>query len=114
MIKTLNQKKCGFHRISITLQIILLISALTVLLQPAHAAVYEPAGGPYSEIVAQGQAKAQIVIPAESTENESFAALELQTYLEKISTAKIPIVPEGGKLKYGYTFFIQLDLNCEV
>jgi hypothetical protein len=72
----------------------------------ATAALYEPAGKPFVEIAANGQAKAQIVTPAEPTYLEEFAAAELQGYFERISGAKLPIVKDGEKREFAYSFFL--------
>jgi len=72
----------------------------------ATAALYEPAREPFVEIVAVAQPMAQIVTPAQSTYLEEFAASELQGYLEKISGARIPILKEGDKREFPYSFFL--------
>ncbi len=72
----------------------------------ANAALYEPAGQPFVEIVAAGKPNAQIVTPAEPTYLEQFAASELQSYLKRISGAELPIVKEGEGVPAPYSFFI--------
>lgn len=72
----------------------------------ATAALYEPAEGPFVEIAANGQPKAQIVLPAEPTYLEEFAAAELQGCLARISGAKLPIVKDGEKRESAYSFFL--------
>jgi len=89
-----------------------------LLASAATAALYEPAGEPFIDIVVAGQSQAQIVIPAEPTYLEQFAASELQAYLEKISGAKLPIIEESRRDTALYTFFLgdtrrseQLDIE---
>ncbi len=53
------------------------------------------AGEPVA-IVADGQSTAQIVISGQPTRMAKFAALELQSYIEKLSGANLPIVSEPG------------------
>ena len=50
-----------------------------LLTSAATASLYEPAAGPFVDIVVAGQSQTQIVIPAEPTYLEQFAASELQT-----------------------------------
>jgi hypothetical protein len=85
---------------------ILVVLLLTAGPRYATAALYEPAREPFVEIVAMAQPVAQIVTPAESTYLEEFAASELQGYLEKISGAQIPILKEGDKREFPYSFFL--------
>ncbi|MBD3291624.1 MAG: hypothetical protein GF393_01765, partial [Armatimonadia bacterium] len=73
---------------------------------PLHAQVYEAAPGPYADIVADGAAKAQIVLPAEPTFLEDFAARELQSYVERISGATLPIVAEEDAAGGGFSFVL--------
>jgi hypothetical protein len=49
-------------------------------------------------VVKDGQARAVIVVPDNADSAETFAAAELQKYIEKISGARLEITPEG-KLK---------------
>ncbi len=78
-----------------------------LLLSSAVAgALYEPAGEPFASIVVGGKGQAQIVTPAKPTTLEQFAASELQSYFEKISGAKLPIVEESQKDSVRYTFFL--------
>jgi len=83
-------------------------SILVMLLLPATspAELYKPAAQPFSDIVATGQPKAQIVLPDEPTELERFAAAELQTYVQNISGAELPIIAESKQKDALYTFFL--------
>jgi hypothetical protein len=80
--------------------------SLVSFAQPATAGLYETSRGPFSVMVEKGQAKAQIVTPAEPTHLEEFAALELQAYLHKISGAKLPIVKEGIPASLPYSIYL--------
>lgn len=58
------------------------------------------------DLIRDGAGKAEIRIPSTATEAESFAAGELQTYLERISGARLPITrgddaPEGAAIILG-------------
>lgn len=79
--------------------VILLCTAVT-------AALYEPAGEPFVDVVVAGQPRAQIVIPDTPADLEQFAASELQAYLEKISGAKLPVVKESERDSAVYAFFL--------
>lgn len=68
--------------------------------------LYSPAEGPFFEIAAAGQPRAQIVTPAQPTYLETFAAAELRSYLERISGARPLILREGEKGQHAYSFFI--------
>jgi hypothetical protein len=68
--------------------------------------LYEPAPGPYSKLVKAGKANAQIVIPASPSYLEEYAALELQKYVESITSAQLPVLKDGETAKHPYTFFI--------
>ena len=72
----------------------------------AMAAMYAPAEEPFTDIVVKGQSQSRIALPASPTFLERYAASELQTYLEKISGAKVPIVEEPQKESELYTFFL--------
>lgn len=68
--------------------------------------LYEPAKGSFSVVVQFGKPLSQIIVPAEPTYLEEFAANELQQYIEKISDARIPIIKEGGKSEYPFSFVL--------
>jgi hypothetical protein len=68
--------------------------------------LYEPSSGPYSKLATSGKANAQIIVPAEPSYLEEFAASELQKYIEKISDVKLPISNEGSSGKYSFSFFL--------
>lgn len=72
----------------------------------APGALYEPASGPFIEIVSTGEPKAQIIVPAQPTFLEEFAASELQNYFEKMSGMKIPILKENNIGEHSYSFFL--------
>lgn len=46
------------------------------------------------QVVDRGASRYVIVLPAQSSPSEQYAAEELQSYLEKISGARLPIVPD--------------------
>lgn len=77
-------------RFKLKLPLAALITAWLALaaMQPAHAA--EP-------IVADGEARAQIVIAQERPRMATLAALELQYFIEKITGAELPITTEPGE-----------------
>ena len=68
--------------------------------------LYKPADGPFFKIVRSGKPQAQIIIPSEPTYLEEFAASELQNYFEKISQVRLPIIKEGNRNKYSFSFFL--------
>jgi len=78
------------------------LSLINVFSQP----LYEPAQGPFVKIAITGKAKAQIIVPAEPTYLEEFAASELQKYFKKISNVQLPILKEGNNGKYSFSFFL--------
>lgn len=45
-------------------------------------------------IVEDGEAKAEIVMPENPPDSVQYAALELQTYIEKMTGARLPIIPD--------------------
>ena len=68
--------------------------------------LYEPSAGPFFKISKSGKVQAQIIVSAESTYLEDFAASELQKYFEKISGVQLPIIKEGDSGKYPFSFFL--------
>ena len=68
--------------------------------------LYEPMKGPYTEIIQSGKPLSQIVIPAQSTYLEEFAATELQKYIEKISDVTIPIIKEDEIKEHPYSIIL--------
>jgi hypothetical protein len=72
----------------------------------ATTALYDAPRGPLAAIVQQGQASAQIVTPAQPSALEEYAAAELQTYVNKISGAKLPVVKEGRHKAGRYSIFL--------
>ena len=68
--------------------------------------LYEPMKGPYTEIIQSGKPLSQIVIPAQSTYLEEFAATELQKYIEKISDATIPVIKEDEIKEHPYSIIL--------
>ncbi|MCE5345298.1 MAG: DUF4838 domain-containing protein [Bacteroidales bacterium] len=86
-------------------------SILTVIfgfffINAVSQSLYEPASGPFTIITVSGKAKAQIIVPAEPTYLEEFAASELQKYFKKISEVQLPILREGKNGKYSFAFFL--------
>src|SRR5512137_328972 len=77
-----------------------------LILQSATAGLYAKARRPFVEVVQGGQAKAQIVIPAQPSYLEEFAAAELQAYLAKASGAKLPVLKEGEVVSAPFSFFL--------
>jgi len=72
----------------------------------ASGQLYEQPKAPFADIAVAGEPKAQIVIPAEATYLEQFAASELQQYIERISGARLPAVAEARPDRGLYTFFL--------
>ena len=72
----------------------------------AIAGLYEAPRGPFVEIVHAGQSRAQIILPAQPTYLEEYAAAQLQTYLAKISGAKLPVLKEGETGTASFSFFL--------
>lgn len=62
---------------------------------PTDARLYEPAPDPQAAIVTESAAVARILVSAEPSFLEDFAARELQDYILRISGASLPIVVEG-------------------
>ena len=77
-----------------------------LIMSAAQAALYEPMSEPFVTIAAGGEPLAQIVVPAEPKGLEQFAASELQSYFERISGAKLPIIAEGQDAPHPYSFYI--------
>lgn len=86
--------------------VIMAVLEASMLMPVVNAALYDPAEKPFVEIAANGRPRAQIVVPAEATYLERFAASELQTYLERMSGARLPVGAENEKAPAGYRFFI--------
>ncbi len=63
--------------------------------EPEAAEAEEPTPAVQVPIVADGQPQFHIVVPAEPTDVESFAAAELAKYLEKICGASLEVKPGG-------------------
>jgi hypothetical protein len=68
--------------------------------------LYEPAPGPYNKIIISGKPDAQIILPENPTYLEEFASSELQKYFKLISEAEIPVIKEGERGKYSFSFFL--------
>jgi hypothetical protein len=77
-----------------------------VVMSTASAALYEPAGEPFVEIATGGEPRAQVVIPAEPTFLEQFAASELQGYFRRMSGAELPIVRDGEAAPLPFSFYL--------
>lgn len=58
------------------------------------------------DFLVDGKSDYQIVTPAAPTENESFAATELQYFIEQASGAKLPIVAESAGLPAGKYLYV--------
>ena len=58
------------------------------------------------DFLVDGKSDYQIVTPAQPTENESFAASELQYFIEQASGAKLPIVAESADLPAGKYLYV--------
>jgi len=70
---------------------LIIIAALMLLSGCASGYI----GAPAFYVAVDGSANATIVKPASATVRESFAAGELQRYIEKISGATLPIASDG-------------------
>lgn len=75
--------------------LVILVLAHSLLLAPAVAQTGEPAP---AFIIRDGKARSEIVIAAKPTRSARLAASELQTYLERITGAKLAVVttPSAG------------------
>ncbi len=71
-----------------------------------RVSLYEPATGPFVVLVKSGKPKSLIIIPAEPTFVEEYAASELQKYFEGISGVKVPISRENGTGYNVYSIYI--------
>lgn len=60
-------------------------------------------------IVEKGVSNYEIVVGNNASEEERYAAAELQSYLEKISTVKIPIVNENNPNENIYQIFVRKE-----
>ncbi len=76
---------------------LLSLTVLAVLLfgPIAPGALYQPASEPFTTIAAEGQTRAQIIVPDRPAYLEQFAASELQAVFEKISGVKLPVLEES-------------------
>jgi hypothetical protein len=85
-----------------------LLSALggVLVMQSASAGLFKAPCGPFADVVRAGLPKAQIVLPAQSSYLEQFAAAELQTYLARISGAKLPVLAESEADGASFAFFL--------
>ena len=72
----------------------------------ATPGLYPAPPGPFTQIARKGHPAAQIILPAQPTELETFAASELQNYLARISDAKLPIVKEGERTAHRRSIFL--------
>ena len=77
-------------------RLILLFVAFLVLLSGCASGYI---GAPVIYVTVDGTANATIVKPASGTVRESFAASELQRYIEKISGATLPIAPDDQAVR---------------
>jgi len=77
-----------------------------IFITSCKKALYDDARGPFSGIVESGTPAAQIIIPADPTFFDTFAATELQKYLKLISTAEIPVITEGQAGNSSYSFYL--------
>ena len=80
--------------------------ACLLLTGATHAALYEPATEPFTDIVVASKSRAQIVLPDKPASLERFAASELQAYLQKSSGVQIAIVDESKSNDTLYAFFL--------
>jgi hypothetical protein len=85
---------------------LLWVLGAVVIMESATAGLYEEARGPLVEVVHAAAPKAQIVIPAQPSLLEEFAAAELQRYLAKISGAKLPVLKEGEVGTRPFSFYL--------
>ena len=69
--------------------LVIMVLAHSLLLAPAVAQAGEPAP---AFIIKDGKARAEIVIAVKPTRSARLAASELQTYLERITVAKLAVV----------------------
>lgn len=70
-----------------------LLLAIMATTAPAQQTL-APADGPRHVLVAEGDARATIVLPEKADELETYAASELAKYAEKITGVTLPIVHE--------------------
>ncbi len=68
---------------------------------PCFGQLYEPMGEAVGALVRDGQPSGAILVAAQATEHEQAAAVQLQTYLKRMSGAEVPIVPEAEQFE-GY------------
>ncbi|MEA3224814.1 MAG: hypothetical protein U9Q07_02605, partial [Planctomycetota bacterium] len=107
MAQTHTQSRYKIHLIDVSMRSMLWAVLVGLLLMGTAAAeLYEPAREPFVEIAGAGQPKAQIVTPSRPTYLEEFAASELQSYLERVSGVRIPIVREGDSGRFSYSFLL--------
>lgn len=104
-IHTKSHCKILYNKVPVQKMLFVILAAL-ILIQTAAAGLYEPERTPFVDIVKAGKSQTQIITPDEPTYLEQFAATELQSYLEKISGVRIPIISETGSGKLPYSFFI--------
>ncbi len=74
---------------------------MVVSAMPCLAQLYEPMGETVGVLTRDGQPSGAILVAAQATEHEQAAAVELQTYLKRMSGAEVLIVPEGEQFE-GY------------
>ncbi len=73
----------------------LLTSSLPVLLIPLVAASANAIAAPF--IVKDGEVRAEIVLAEDAPRSTRFAVRDLQVYLEKMSGAKLTVVPKPSE-----------------
>ncbi len=71
--------------------------AATAACLAADRQTLDPAGGPQHTLVDRGRATATIVLPEAPDALESYAAGELQRYVEQITGVKLPVIHEPGE-----------------